>query len=84
MNNKDLVTRLHEVFVSVLEEPTFTMDPNLKMGDIESWDSFNQINLMLAVEAEFVVEFDSDEIGTLLSVGSILEALSRRLTTEER
>ena len=83
MNDQDLLTRLHEIFVSVLDEPAFAMNLQSKMGDIESWDSFNQINLMLAIEAEFGVEFDSDEIGTLLSVGAIVEALGRRLNPAE-
>jgi acyl carrier protein len=79
MNVQNIPNRLHDVFASTLEEPELQLTPNLKMGDIESWDSFNHINLMLGIEAEFGVEFDSDEIGTLLSVGQISDALLRRL-----
>lgn len=75
----EIYHRLHDVFLEVLEDPQFSMDPTTKMGDVESWDSFAHINLMLAIESEFEVEFDSDEIGTLLSVGDISTALHRRL-----
>jgi len=34
---------------------------------------------MLGIEGEFGVEFDSDEIATLLSIGQILEALQKRV-----
>lgn len=79
MTGPDLSTRLRDVFVEVLDDPEVDLDPALSMGEIESWDSFAHINLMLGIEAEFGVEFDSDEIGNLLSVGQIIEALQRRL-----
>jgi acyl carrier protein len=79
MTDQDLRHRLREVFVTAFDDPDFEMAPAVRMGDIEVWDSFNHINLMLGIESEFGVEFDSDEIGTLLSVGEIFEALERRL-----
>jgi acyl carrier protein len=79
MNNQDIDSRLRGVFAEILEQPTIEIDASLKKGDIASWDSFAHINLMLGIEAEFGVEFDSDEIGTLLTIGLITEALQRRL-----
>ena len=79
MSSLNIPSRLREVFVEALDQPDFKMEPTMKVGDIAAWDSFSHINLMLGIEAEFGVEFDSDEIGTLRSVGQILEALRRRL-----
>lgn len=76
--------RLRDVFIEVFEDPEFSMEPIMKMGDIEPWNSFAHINLMLAIEAEFEIEFDSDEIGALLSVGDITTALHRRLNIDGR
>jgi acyl carrier protein len=84
MSDHDLQTRLRDVFAETFAQPEFGMEPELKMGDIEVWDSFNHINLMLSIEAEFGVEFESDEIGTLLSVGQISDALHRRLDAPGR
>ena len=84
MNDQALRTRLSVIFADVLEYPGFEFDPSITMDDIESWDSFNHINLMLAIEAEFGVEFDSDQIGTLLSAGQISDALEQRLSTAGR
>jgi acyl carrier protein len=79
MNSQEIQTRLHKVYLEVLDLPEFGMEPSLQVGDIEAWDSFAHITLMLGIEAEFGVEFDSDEIGLLRSVGQILEALQGRL-----
>lgn len=79
MNQKNVPDRLRDVFVETLNDPGFQMELSLKKGDTEAWDSFAHINLMLGIEGEFGVEFDSDEIANLLSVEQILEALLRRL-----
>lgn len=78
-NNENISGRLREVFVEVLDQSDFQLEDSLKVGEVEAWDSFAHINLMLAIEAEFGVEFDSDEIGSLRSIGQISEALHRRL-----
>ncbi len=38
---------------------------------IPNWDSVAHIQLIMALEAEFDVQFDPDEIGELASVGVI-------------
>jgi acyl carrier protein len=79
MVSSSLIERLRAVFSDVLEVVDIDMSSGLSMGDIEEWDSFAQINLMLAIEAEFSVEFESDEIGELLSIELIVRALEGRL-----
>jgi len=78
MTATTLRDRLRGVFTTILEDDSLPFDESLAMGDVESWDSFNQINLMLAIEDEFGVEFGADEIGQLLSVGAIMAALEAR------
>ena len=64
-------------------------DPDLVPGDeleaipndaspetIEGWDSANHLNLVLSLEAEFGVQFDTDEIAELTSVGAIRQRLA--------
>jgi acyl carrier protein len=63
--------RLRSVFASV-----FGLDPARVQDDdsyetIPEWDSVNHINLILALEAEFGVEFDPGEIAELGSVAAI-------------
>jgi acyl carrier protein len=83
MKHSDFHRRLREVFVVALDDSSFAMDSSIRMGEYPEWDSFNHINLMLGIESEFGVEFDSEEIGTLLSVGEITTALEQRLSLVE-
>ena len=79
MLTQNIHSRLRKVFVEIFDQPSIEMQASLKRGDIKCWDSFGHINLMLGIESEFGVEFDSDEIGNLVTVGQITEALQRRL-----
>jgi acyl carrier protein len=45
---------------------------------IPSWDSAGHVNLILALEQEFGVTFDEDEVVELVSVEAIASALARR------
>ena len=65
----------------VFNDADFQLRPDLKMDDIAEWDSFNHINLMIAIESEFGIEFDSDELGKLTSVADIGAAVQNRLAS---
>jgi len=45
----------------------------------ENWDSVNHMVLIAAIESEFDIEFDMDEIVDLSSFNKALEILSTKL-----
>lgn len=71
--------RFKTVFLSVIDNPTIVFDKSLKLGETDGWDSFAQINLIIAIESSFDVEFDSDEISELVSVEKISNSLADKL-----
>ena len=46
---------------------------------VEAWDSINHLNLVMALEQEFGVQFEPEEIEQLLSVRLTLEMLEKKL-----
>ncbi|HEX3945985.1 MAG TPA: acyl carrier protein [Rhizomicrobium sp.] len=50
---------------------------DLKIGDIEQWDSVAHLDLMAEIELEFGVRFDLDEITTLTSLPELLSRLEK-------
>lgn len=69
--NAAIDARLREVVASVLAVDAASVRDDDSPRTIAAWDSVAHIGLMLAVEAEFGVEFAPDEIATLASVGLI-------------
>jgi acyl carrier protein len=54
---------------------------DLKIGDIEAWDSLSHFTLVLMLEDVFKVKFQSSEFEELLSVKAIREKLCSKNVT---
>jgi acyl carrier protein len=64
-------TRLQNVFESVFGPGISILSHDDSPNTIKGWDSINHLNLILALEAEFGVQFAANEIASLVSVGEI-------------
>ena len=51
----------------------------LKIGDIEEWDSQGNLNLLLAIEEEFNIRFPMEEMSELKSIKQIILAIERQI-----
>lgn len=45
---------------------------------IDKWDSLSHMNLIVALEEEFNIEFEVEEISELMNIKSILEIISKK------
>jgi acyl carrier protein len=52
---------------------------HLKIGDLEGWDSFGNLNLLLSIEEEFSIRFDINEMESLQSIQDIYLTLKKYL-----
>ena len=55
---------------------------NLKMGDLDEWDSLGNFNLILAVEQAYQIQFDIDCIENMTSVSEIIKELDSALSKQ--
>src|SRR5262249_28355551 len=67
--------RVLAIVSQVLGVEVDALDESSSPDTIESWDSLNHMNLVLALEEEFGVQFSDDQIVQLLSLGAIINAL---------
>ncbi|AUI62879.1 acyl carrier protein [Amycolatopsis sp. BJA-103] len=58
----EVAGKLREVFVEALDLDGEVDVENLKYRDIEAWDSVGHMALVAAIEDEFEVEFDTDQV----------------------
>ncbi len=65
--------RLRSILTSILEVDSISMDDTPE--SIANWDSLRHLNLVLAVEQEFKVSFETERIPELNSVRAICSAL---------
>jgi acyl carrier protein len=55
-----------------------TLAPFTSPADIANWDSFGHLELIEALQAEFRVEFEVQEISQMETLGAIEQILLRR------
>jgi acyl carrier protein len=51
--------------------------PDLRIGDVDQWDSVAHLDLMSEVEREFGVRFDLEEMTTLTSLPELMNWLEK-------
>ena len=51
----------------------------MSAGDVEEWDSLSHAILIVSVEEEFSIHFDTLEITNLQSVGDLVSLIERKL-----
>lgn len=75
MSSDQRLDKIREIISDVTHFPPDEIDENSTHETVEGWDSLAQINVIVAVEAEFGVFFTPDEVYELNSVQKILDAL---------
>jgi len=69
--------KFRECIIRALKLSSEEYRPDLRIGDIEQWDSVAHLDLMSEIEQEFGVRFDLDEITTLTSLPELLSRLEK-------
>ncbi len=84
MQAQRIYDELTPIFQDVLEAPSLVLTPELTANDVPEWDSFNHINLVVAMEAHFGVKFQTAELESLQSVGHLVALLEGKLAAQGR
>lgn len=71
------MNRLTEVIGRVLGIPSEQITDATSPDSVESWDSYNGLMLISALEQEFKLSFTMDEVVTVKNVADIRAALRR-------
>ena len=71
MDRKNVNERLNRIFRDVFDDDSITVNDNTTSDDIEDWDSFEHINLVIAVEKRFQVKFTVGEANEMKNVGEM-------------
>jgi acyl carrier protein len=78
----EIIDRLQALFITVFDNDSIRVTPQLTADDVDEWDSLSHINLMLAIELEFGIEFDPSEIQTFANVGELIASFEKKLAAK--
>ena len=82
MNTQEILSKFSRVLCELLLDDSIVLTMNTRREDIPGWDSFNYINFIVAVEAQFGVKFKIADIESFPDVGAIVTEVARMLSVE--
>ena len=68
-------TELTEVFHDVFMRDDIVLSPGLTAKQVQGWDSFKQIEIIMASEEKWKIKFNTRELDSLLSVGDLAKMI---------
>lgn len=66
---------LQDIFRDVFDDEELDLSEETTAKDIEDWDSFAQIQLIIAIEKHFNVHFQVHEVSALKNVGEMIRLI---------
>lgn len=75
MSREELLEKLEGIFTDVFGDESIKINEETNANDIEAWDSLTNISILAAVQDEFSVTFEMDEIVSMKNVGEMLDAI---------
>lgn len=75
MTREEVFERLNSVFQDVFDDDTIELHDETTADDIEEWDSFEHINLIVAVEEEFSFKIPMGKVVTMKNVGEMVDII---------
>jgi acyl carrier protein len=69
---------LNEIFADVFMRDDITLSPELTAKDVKGWDSFKQIEIIMASEEKWGIKFNTRELDALRCVGDLAKMIATK------
>ena len=76
-----IAVEVADIIRDVLDQPDLAVGAATTADDVEGWDSFSHINIVVATEARFGIKFRTAEIEELHKVGDLVALVGRKTHT---
>ena len=84
MQQPEIYAILTPLFRDIFDDETLVLTPELTAASVAEWDSFNHINLIVAVEARLKIKFQTAELESMNTVGRMVELIEKKLAAQGR
>ena len=79
MTYEEIINNVQDIFIEITDNPSIVLKPETTSDDIEEWDSLTHIQLVVAIEKHFNINFTAEEIGSYNNVGEMCEGIKKKL-----
>jgi len=78
MSEAEIYAELGEIFRDVFLTDDIELRPELSAKDVPGWDSFKQIDIILAVEEKYRIKLNTRELDSLQNVGDLVRVITAK------
>ena len=71
-----IYSALTEIFHDVFMRDDLVLTPELSSRDVKGWDSFKQIEIIMAAEEKFGIKMTTRELDSLQNVGDLVRVVA--------
>jgi len=79
MTREDVYGKLNTIFRNNFDDEDITLADETSSADIEEWDSLEQIQLVVAIQDEFHVKFNINEVNAMRNVGEMVDFIMKKI-----
>lgn len=79
MNREQAFERVQEIFRDIFDDQDLVIQDSTNSDDIDDWDSLNHINLVVAIEKDFKIKFNFNELSGLKDVGAMIDLILEKV-----
>jgi acyl carrier protein len=76
--DRDIYTALSGIFSDVFLRDDISLSSTLSAKDVAGWDSFKQVEIVMATEEYFAMKFTSAELDNMRCLGDLVRIVSER------
>ena len=72
-----ILERIQPIFRDIFDNENLVVTEETVAADVEDWDSFAQMQIIMAIEEMFGISFSTDEVTEFKNVGDIVKAIEK-------
>jgi len=79
MSREEILSKVKEAFVSVLEHENFQLTDDTTANDVDGWESITHMMIITEVEKVFNIKFKLMDLMNMNNVGDLLNTITLEL-----
>ena len=79
MERKDILSQIKDIFIDTLDNEEIVIEETTQATDVDEWDSLTHIMLVVAIEKNFKMRFNSAEILSWKNIGEMVNCIEGKI-----
>ncbi len=78
MDSDAIYAGVNELFADIFMRDDLELGPETTAAEVDGWDSFKMIEIIMGLEEKYHFKFDTREIDNLNNVGDLVAVIARK------